>query len=170
MKRAYKPLPTQERLHELFDYSVITGQLYHRHGRKKGRAVGFDRPTKSRYRQARIDGSSYLMHRLVWCWVTGVDPEHLDIDHADCDGNNNAWHNLRLATCVQNGANMQRQRRSYSGFKGVSRTWKPDKPWRARIRIEGEQIHLGVFDTPEDAHAAYCRASAELRGEFHRAA
>lgn len=35
-----------------------------------------------------------------------------------------------------------------------------------RIHLNGEMIHLGYFDTAEEAHAAYCEASAKYHKEF----
>lgn len=47
-----------------------------------------------------------------------------------------------------------------SGFKGVGRT--PGNRWSARIKIDGKAVHLGVFDTPELAHAVYLNALRNL--------
>jgi len=38
----------------------------------------------------------------------------------------------------------------------------------AHIKVLQKQIHLGYFDAPEDAHAAYIEASALNFGEFAR--
>jgi hypothetical protein len=41
-----------------------------------------------------------------------------------------------------------------SGFRGVS--WhKGTQKWRASIKVEGKNIHLGVFDNPQDAYECY---------------
>jgi hypothetical protein len=56
-----------------------------------------------------------------------------------------------------------------SGFKGV--TWSnAAKKWVAQITMHRKNRYLGLFDTPEEAHAAYVRASAEVHGEFGRVA
>ncbi len=34
------------------------------------------------------------------------------------------------------------------------------------IRLQGKNYHLGMFDTPEEAHKAYCEAAVKLHGEF----
>ncbi|TPL66647.1 hypothetical protein FJ949_09790 [Mesorhizobium sp. B2-4-1] len=53
-----------------------------------------------------------------------------------------------------------------SGFKGVTVT--PKGRYVARIKARSKHIHLGVFDTPEQAHAAYCQAANTHFGEFAR--
>ncbi len=162
-----KPLPTQERLQELFDYSVTTGHLYHRQGRNQGQIAGGVTGAKG-YRHVWVDRLLFRAHRLIWCWVTGEDPINQVIDHADRATDNNAWHNLRLADRCQNLSNCKRHKDNASGFKGVS--WdKRTQRWEAKICHQRKQMSLGRFDTPEEAHAAYVAAAERLHGEFARA-
>ena len=99
-----------------------------------------------------------LMHKAI----TG----YAITDHRDGDGLNNRRLNLREASRAANSRNSRMQKNNLSGFKGVSPT-KSDK-WRARIAVDGSQISLGVFDSPEAAHRAYCEASKRLHGDFGR--
>jgi len=103
------------------------------------------------------------LHRLL------LDaPPGLQVDHIDGDPTNNRRSNLRLCTHAENGKNQRRPSTNSSGFKGVS--WhKRDKRWYARIMINRKNKHLGCFDTPEDAKAAYDVAAERLFGEFRRA-
>ncbi len=39
--------------------------------------------------------------------------------------------------------------RGTSLMKGTTR-------WRAQIRVKGQTIYIGMFDTQEEAHAAFC--------------
>jgi hypothetical protein len=89
------------------------------------------------------------------------------MDHKDCNPANNSWRNLRLTTQSLNNCNTRRRSDNTTGFKGVG---QHQGGFRARIRLHGKQRLLGVFETPELAHAAYCRASHELHGEFGRTA
>lgn len=34
----------------------------------------------------------------------------------------------------------------------------------------GAKLHIGVYETPEAVHAAYCKAADELHGDFARVA
>jgi hypothetical protein len=49
-----------------------------------------------------------------------------------------------------------------SGYVGVSWHSTANK-WGARIRVEGRYKHLGLFDKPDEAHAAYLRAAMQYR-------
>ncbi|MFZ4543123.1 MAG: Pathogenesis-related transcriptional factor and ERF protein [Saprospiraceae bacterium] len=61
-------------------------------------------------------------------------------------------------------ATMSRQRktRSTSGYTGVS---KDGTKFRAVIAVNRKHIHLGMFETAEDAAAAYNKKSLELFGD-----
>jgi len=106
------------------------------------------------------------LHRVILALKLGRDlSEGEQVDHIDGDGLNNTRDNLRLATSAQNSANRGKQSNNTSGFKGVS--WnKPRGKWRAQIRVGGNQIHLGMFTSKDEAHAAYCEAAEEYFGEF----
>lgn len=118
------------------------------------------------YLQIRVDRVLYQSHRLAWLYVTGEWPPRL-VDHRDLNRTNNRFDNLRLATDGENSINGPMRRHNETGFKGVG-FHKQAGRYRARIRVGNKERHLGLFDTPEAAHDAYCRASAELHGDFGR--
>jgi len=62
------------------------------------------------------------------------------------------------ATPTENSHNQQKQRGKHtSTFKGVS--WnKQRQKWRAFIRVDGEQIYLGLFVSELEASFAYQEA------------
>lgn len=106
----------------------------------------------------------FLMHRVI----LGAKPG-TKVDHVNRDGLNNRRSNLRLATHTENMRNSRIQKNNTSGFKGVSRYGDTGR-WRACIWADGVKTSLGCFDTPEEAHAAYCEAAKRLHGKFWRAA
>lgn len=175
---------TGEQVRSLFDYDPETGSLRWKrrvdvderwNGRYPGSVAGQIHRNKKgsnlhyiRIRLA-IEGTRrcYLGHTLAWVWMTGEWPLP-GIDHADTDGTNNRWLNLRLATASQNSANARLSALNTTGFKGVY--LQPGKrKWRAQIRKDDRLHYLGMFDTPEGAHAAYIVAANEFHGEFARA-
>lgn len=169
MKPRTLKLPSYERVREVFDYDPLSGVLTSKISTGARRQVG----TKAGYMaegriHVGIDGKTYKAHRIIWLWMTGAPPPD-QIDHEDLDASNNRWSNLRLATNSQNNANRRTQSNKKSHrLKGAYRMW--NGTWYSRICFHGEDIYLGVFDTPEEAHAAHALKSRELFGEFARAA
>lgn len=106
------------------------------------------------------------LHRAIMERIVGrpLTPDER-IDHADRNTLNNSRSNLRFCTQAQNLANTAKRRANTSGYKGVTRA---RNGWRAQIRADGVPRHLGTFDTPEEAYAAYCKAAREQFGEFAR--
>jgi len=124
------------------------------------------------YRQVIIsspDGLSrnlFLAHRIIWEMHNGPIPSGLDIDHIDRDRANNKIENLRLATRSQNLQNSD-YHRGYNGLAGVSfDKRRKKKPYYSRVRVGEKVIQLGRFKTAEEAHAAWNKAVADIRGEW----
>lgn len=59
-------------------------------------------------------------------------------------------------------ASRQRRTSSKTGYTGV---YKEHNRYRAVISIEGRSVHIGMFDTPEEAAAAYNKMSKEVYGD-----
>ena len=59
-------------------------------------------------------------------------------------------------------ASRQRKTSSKTGYTGV---YKEHNRYRAVISIKGKSVHLGMFDTAEEAALAYNKVSKELYGE-----
>ncbi len=89
------------------------------------------------------------------------------VDHKDGNNLNCRRDNLRVTNHAGNMQNSRRRKNNKSGYKGV--WWHKDAhAWQAQIRVNGKAVHLGYFDTPEAAHAAYCNAAKAQFGEFAR--
>ncbi len=110
------------------------------------------------------------LHRVVMS--RALDREllrHELVDHINCSRADNRRENLRLATNAQNQFNRDLPRHNTTGFKGVYRSGPRSKrPWQAAITFNYKKIHLGSFDTAEEAAVAYDNAAGQLAGEFAR--
>lgn len=152
---------TSERLRELFEYSPDTGIFTFRvsRGRRRAGSVAGNLQ-KDGYMAIGVDSRHYLSHRLAWLYVNGSWPVDR-IDHADGDRSNNRIANLRDVSHSENLRNQGFRADNTSGFKGVS-FHKATHRWKAQIHIGGKSCHIGLYDTQEDAHAAYARTAADL--------
>lgn len=105
-----------------------------------------------------------FLHRVILERILGRPIQKGKIpDHLDGDGLNNTRDNLREVTQSQNMMNRRKNKLISSGYKGV---YINGKKWRAALFINKKQKHIGTFDTPEQAHAAYCVAAKKHFGEF----
>lgn len=173
-------LPSIEYINEAVEYNSATGGLFWKirplahfknpHGMNtfNSKHAGKSCTAKhaSGYFSLRLDGRTYLVHRVIWKIITGDDPVS-GIDHKDTCKSNNKWANLRLANKSENGCNVSIKSRNKTGYKGVSFDTKRNK-FFASIAINGKTKALGRFDSAELAHQAYIAASTKIHGEFGR--
>jgi hypothetical protein len=138
--------PTVERLKELLDYDPETGVFTWRVSRGGAVDAGDTAGTKDSrgYLQIGVDRTLYLAHRLAWLYTYGEWPKNA-LDHINRIRTDNRIANLRPATHALNNQNTSVARNNKSGVTGVWRNTRLNK-WQAYIRINGQQIHLGLFD------------------------
>lgn len=156
-------------LKQVLDYDPSTGAftwlVRRRSTRPVGTLAGYVHPVQGRL-FIYVMGKNYIASRLAWYWMTGEWPDG-EIDHKDRNPLNNRWDNLRRATKSQNGANRGIRPDNSVGLKGVKRC---RGKYQGRIRVHGKEIHLGTYDTPDEAHAAYVNAASHYFGDYARAA
>jgi hypothetical protein len=163
---------TQEYAHEAFEYR--DGELFWKvrplhhfvdeHAQKTFNSI---RPGKRAggvtdgYMEVRMTLSGVKVHRIVFVMHHGFLPD--EVDHIDGNPLNNRIENLRAASRSQNMRNTRTQRRTRTGVKGVS---IKGKRFCAFIIKDDRQLHLGMFDTLEQAAAARKQAEREQYGEY----
>ena len=153
-----KPQLTQAQVKKLFEYR--DGELYlkvNKRAVKKGIKVSFlAKNGSSVKRYVFINSTKYNAGRIIYLMFHGYLPEVA----AYKDGNslNTKIENIIAASCSEQ-----------SGYKGVTYATKTKK-WVAKIMREGTNLYLGSFNSPEEAHKAYCKAAKKLYGGFARVA
>lgn len=159
-----KPLPSQERLNEIFVYSIVTGGLWRR---RTGKIAGWIQKNTG-YRMVGVDrrNNQFLVHRIIWKMVTGEDAPF--IDHEDLDKQNNCWLNLRDCTKTQNQGNRTARADNAIGHKGIH--WDAEREKFVAQLCKSGQRWMRRFDDLEEAKAAHLAKSSEWYGEFARAA
>jgi len=91
-----------------------------------------------------------------------------EVDHRNGFGLDNQKRNLRFATTSQNQANKRKQRiPSSSKYKGVCFR-KDTNKWRAYIGVNQHLLHLGSYDSEQDAAVSYNHAAMIYFGDFAR--
>lgn len=169
-------LPSQKLLKTLFNYDHKTGVLTHKfrareyfkndrsfktwNTRYAGQEVGFK--IKEGYIETSLFDKYYLVHRLVWKIVHGVDPVH--IDHIDHNKSNNRLENLRSVTALENSRNISLPKNSTTKIAGVYVCNKTGK-YYSKIRVQGKLVHLGTYKEINQAAAA--RTAANIKYGFH---
>lgn len=163
-------------LAEHVGYDPDSGQCFWRFDRRRGKGRGyifrragdpagsFDRRTGYTSLRVGTSGPWVAMHRFAWFSVHGYVPDD-EVDHINGDRGDNRIDNLRLATKSENQRNAKTRKDSRTGFKGVR---QEGNKFMARCRVNGKREYLGLYDTAEEAHAAYCAAAERYHGDFAR--
>ena len=168
-------MPDLNYIKSILDYCPDTGIFTYKVNRcrlaKAGQVAGSlwidKRNPNSKYYVITINGKLYMLHRLAYFYITGVDPAEKDIDHKNGNSLDNRFNNLRLATDSQNTRNQKKRKTNTSGFKGVC-WYKQTKKWIARIQVNNKLIHLGYYTNKFYAALVYARAAKKYFGEFRR--
>ncbi len=159
-----KPLPDLDTLISILKYNSETGKL-----------TWIVRPSTNVYpgdEAGRIDskgyrvighkGMYYKAHRIAWKMHYGYEPMEC-VDHINGDTLDNSICNLRSCSTKDNVRNSKIQKDNTTGYKGVSMN---NGRYRAKIWKDGKDHVIGVFDSPLEAHKAYCKIAKRWHGEF----
>jgi hypothetical protein len=150
------------------DDGIILWNRKANRGKKIGDAVGFS-TRKSGHKNVflTIDGKlkGFVYARVVWLLHYGEWPND-EIDHIDCNSQNDKVENLRIATRFENCQNT-RFGRTQKTFKGTYQD-KRDGKWHCQVQAFGKVHGKYGFATQEQAYEARQKLAKELHGEFAR--
>ena len=152
---------------ELFRYDYETGVLYWRRRVNSRVPKTLEAGTQrklSGYLDVQVHGRRYPVHRIVMLMCYGFCGEGLDVDHINHVRNDNRLCNLRFVTGSENSKNQSVSSKNTSGVTGVYFS-KAKKKYVAQIEVNLKVIHLGYFETLEEAAAA--RVEANLKFKFN---
>ena len=157
--------PSVERLRELFEcrdgglYRVVSMGSRAPAGARAGSLM------QNGYENVGVDGQKFLVHRIVWAITHGSWPPML-IDHINSVKTDNRPENLRSASDSQNSAYSKVSKNNRLGMKGVKRV--RSGRYVAQMGVGGKVLHLGTFDSAEEAQEAFRKKSVETHGEFSK--
>ena len=155
-------------LRQLFAYDNNTGLVswkISRNNRVVAGAVAGSVDTTTGYARLCFGRKAYKVHRVVWALAYGEWPV-IDIDHINGDRADNRLENLRLASRAENLHSMKKRKGSLCSLKGATPYRKQNDRFVAQIRIDGRQRNLGIFDSQQAAHDAYCASAVVAFGKF----
>lgn len=167
------PMPELSYLKSILDYCPDTGIFTWKVSRnrlaKAGDIAGtlwinYKNFNDKRY-HIKIDGKLYMIHRIAYYYVSGIDPLENEVDHINGNTLDNRFDNLRLATHADNTKNCKKYKNNTSGFKGVD--FHRGK-WRARIQVNKKIIYLGYYTNKFYAALVYTRAAKYYFGKWRR--
>jgi hypothetical protein len=95
-------------------------------------------------------------------------PDGMVIDHIDGDGLNCTKENLRICSPQENAQNKRKPSTNTSGYKGVTRARGTHHRWKAQIKVNQKEIHIGSFPDVISAARAYNAAATKYFGEYAR--
>lgn len=148
MTREEQLLLEAKKLKDYVKYCISEGTIYSKKTRKR-----YESKDVHGYIFFHALGRKWKVHRVVWFMEHGTWPQV--IDHIDGNKSNNHYSNLREATYKQNSYNCSPKSHS-SKYKGV---WKSKSgKYRASLYSDYKRIHLGYFNTQEEAALAYNNA------------
>ena len=158
-----RPDVTREMVLERFDYDPLTGLFTWKRSIAKG-SVGRVAGSVCKihgHRHLSFHGCKFKAHRVAWLVMHGCWPDH-EIDHINGNPDDNRIANLRDVTQRTNTENIQRAKKSNKSTRLLGAYPHASGRFTAKIMVNRKGIHLGQFDTAQEAHQAYLNAKREL--------
>lgn len=118
--------------------------------------------SKYGYRVIKLGRRQIRACRLAWFLTHGRWPNG-EIDHINGNRLDDRLSNLRVVDRAGNSQNKAGAQVNNFSCGLLGTTWnKQHQRWQAKIMANKVRHHVGYFDSPEEAHAAYMAAKARL--------
>lgn len=156
------PELTVEILRKTMHYDIATGVFTWLVNRGRNAQIGqvAGTITKGGYIGITVFQKRYQAHRLAWFYIRGEWPN--EIDHKNLVKTDNSIDNMRDVDRFINCQNIQKPRKNNIGSGMLGAHKQGSGKWVASIGVNGKAKYLGLFETPELAHAAYMDAKRVL--------
>jgi hypothetical protein len=159
-----------EQLRDVLHFDLQAGRVYWKspskfHPDLIGAEAGCEQSTlrgKS-YWVIKIHGKKLKRSRMIFLIAHGRYP-HPCVDHINGNSLDDRLLNLREATITENAWNHRFRARRIELPMGVRAL--ASGRYQARISLNKKQIHLGSFETPDQARSVYLAKRKELYREF----
>jgi hypothetical protein len=127
-----------------YTYDPETGKIFGVYGKL------LNRKNKDGYiiLTSRLFNGGLKGHHFAWYMIYG-NVDFTTLDHINRDKKDNRIFNLRIVTHQQNQFN--------TNASGISFRKEREK-WVSRIMVSGKRIHLGYFNTEQEARQSYLQA------------
>lgn len=143
---------TVDELRRNLDYNPDTGIITWKIARSKMKSGSVAGYVQHRgYLQIKFNNVAYTAQIIAWVLYNGEYPNG-EMDHINGIRTDNRICNLRAVTKRENQQNMIYHR---NGKLVGSCFIKSSGKWKSRIVIKGKIVELGIFNTEEEASAAY---------------
>jgi hypothetical protein len=103
-------------------------------------------------------GKGGLMHRILLNLSSREDIDHINGNKLD-----NRRSNLRVCSRSDNLCNSKPHKDNACGYKGV---YQVGARWRAMIMVAGARVHIGMYDSCDEAAKAYDNEAVRLNKQF----
>lgn len=163
--RISRKLPSLSLLQEYLKYYPDTGHLFwlkETKGSRPDTLAGHLDKSKG-YIKIMFQGTKYGASRIAWKLYYEEEPPNI-LDHINSKRADNRIENLRAATNAENVFAGKLRSDNTTGIKGVQH-WTKGR-YRAIINMDGKRKHIGIFDTKEEAQAAYQQLAQQVYGDF----
>ena len=113
-----------------------------------------------------IANGKNFKNEIIWIHRVIMNPSDLEIvDHRDWDKTNNRKNNFIICTNSQNNVNIKRKSNNTSGYTGVKKN--NSGKWVSQISYNNKRIHLGTFETIEEAIVIRSNAEKVIHKDFN---